>query len=41
VVRQVERSLLFLILTDDLQLSPLHVIQHVGIIDMTQVRILS
>ena len=41
MVRQVERSLLFLILIEDLHLSLLNVIQHVGVIDVTQVHILS
>jgi len=41
MVRQVERSLLFLILIEDLHLSLLNVIQHVGVIDVTQVHTLS
>jgi len=41
MVRQVERSLLFLVWIDNLYLSPLHVVQHVGVIHVKQVRILS
>ena len=37
MVEQVERSLLFLVWIDDFYLSPLHVVQHVGVIHLTQV----
>ena len=37
MVMQVERSLLFLVWIDDFYLSPLHVVQHVGVIHLTQV----